>query len=264
MALSMSTWVAQPQRKSQPTAVYERRLGLNEAAFYWDSIFNGTADTLDSSELEFEPSQFEQLTSRENVSRTWCAIKQRFPLIGATVDERSHDDLFFVVASEDLYRVRHPEEIVFKDIASAQEAEDFAHTVVVKKRQLSNDLLARVWVLRRTDTCNTCHVIFHVAHLITDGMANITLKKTFFDILCGGPSPRRDLLQQLALSESSQNLYPNLKYNLARRRWRKAIAQVISARRQSKVSVCFCKVEIRPLLTIFCRGDIHYQERSPM
>lgn len=238
MAHSMSTWIAQPQEDFQRGMVYERRLGLNEAGFYWDSIFSGTADTLDNSELEFDPSKFEQLISRENVSRTWCAIKQRFPLIGATVDERSQDDLFFVVGSQDLDRIRHPEEVIFKDITSEQDAENFAQTVIVKERQLSNDLLARVWVLRRTDTRNTCHVIFHVAHLITDGMANITLKKTFFDILCGAPFSRPDFLQQLALSESSQNLYPNLKYNLARRRWRTTIAQIISARRQSKLTVC--------------------------
>lgn len=237
----MSTWVAQPPQKSQTAAVYERRLGLNEAGFYWDSVFNGTADTLDSSELEFHPSKFEHLISRENVSRTWCAIKQRFPLIGATVKERSQDDLFLVVASQDLDRICHQEEIIFKDIASAQEAEIFAHTVITKERQLSNDLLARVWILRRTDIQYTCHIIFHVAHLITDGMSNITLKKTFFDILCGASFTRPDLLQRLALSESSQNLYPNLKYNLARRRWRIAIAQVISARRQQKLTVCFAK-----------------------
>ncbi|KAF8965262.1 hypothetical protein BDZ97DRAFT_1812891 [Flammula alnicola] len=175
--------------------------GQNSLGFYWDSVFERTADTLQHAEVGIDPAKFDEAISSSNISRTWANLKQQFPLLGAQIEERDANSVFFQC---------RPGEITFQDITSSQEALDIANKMIAKDRLLTNDLLARIFILRRTDAPNLFHLLIHVAHSITDGMSNITIMKTFLDQIFW------DITQQLALSESSENF-------LAKRRWRRAL-----------------------------------------
>lgn len=211
-------------------------MGLTEVGFYWDAVFSRTADTLQHVEVQVHPSRSQHLFEPSNVAKTWAYIKYKFPLLGALLEERGEDSIFFVVSEENLRTIRSGE-ITFQKISSAQEAADIADKVIVQEKLLSNELLARIFVLERSDLSGSFHILFHVAHSITDGTSNLTLVKTFLDELCHETSGEIDLNHQLQLSVASEDLRPHLKYSLARRRWRKAIASVISSRRASSFKV---------------------------
>jgi hypothetical protein len=217
--------------------VYERPLGLTELGFYWDSVFERTADTLQHADVEIESSKFEEVTSLSNLTKIWTKLKQQFPLLGARLDERGDGSVFFVVTADNLKNCR-PAEVSIRNISSVQEALDIVDTIITgRKHDLSNNLLARLVVLRRMDQKNHIHMLLHVAHCITDGMANITILTTVLNHLCGTVNTSAwDLNDRLALSTASEELGQR-KFNLARRRWRIAIASVISARRASRLTV---------------------------
>ncbi|CAA7267551.1 unnamed protein product [Cyclocybe aegerita] len=211
-----SPWKLQPTSTAE-NPVYERLLGLTERGFYWDSIFDRTADTVHYAEIELTSEQT-ALLQQDNIVQAWVDLKQQFPLLGARLEERDQDSVFFVVEAQNLRRSR-PEEVSFYDISSADEALDHVERINVQERLLSNDLLARIFILRRTDRPDTIHALIHGAHSITDGMANITILKTFLDRLC----------------RTSKDLNPHLKLSVARRRWRMAMATVIYAMRNRKL-----------------------------
>ncbi|KAF8201727.1 hypothetical protein BJ912DRAFT_514561 [Pholiota molesta] len=225
----------QPNSKESLGLIYERPLGLLELGFYYDSVFQGTADTLQHSEIGIDRIKAEDVFSYTNISRTWTNLKQQFPLLGARIEERDEDSTYFVVEAENLRQCRS-EEITFQDITSAQEADDMMKRIIVKERLLTNDLLARIFILRRTDVVDVFHIFLHVAHSITDGMSNITILKTFFNQLCRQDSPTQtwNLTRQLALSEASENLYPQLKMSISKRRWRLAVAKILATKRMGK------------------------------
>jgi hypothetical protein len=225
----------QPNSKESLGLIYERPLGLLELGFYYDSVFQGTADTLQHSEIGIDRIKAEDVFSYTNISRTWTNLKQQFPLLGARIEERDEDSTYFVVEAENLRQCRS-EEITFQDITSAQEADDMMKRIIVKERLLTNDLLARIFILRRTDVVDVFHIFLHVAHSITDGMSNITILKTFFNQLCRQDSPTQtwNLTRQLALSEASENLYPQLKMSISKRRWRLAVAKILAIKRMGK------------------------------
>lgn len=225
----------QPNSKESLGIIYERPLGLLELGFYYDSVFEGTADTLQHTEIGIDPIKTKDIFSYTNISRTWINLKQQFPLLGARIEERDEDSIFFVVEAENLRQSRS-EEITFQDITSAQEADDTMKRIIVKERLLSNDLLARIFILRRTDVVDVFHVFLHVAHSITDGMSNITILKTFLNEVCRQDSPAQtwNLTRQLALSEACENLYPQLRMNIAKRRWRLAVAKILATKRMGR------------------------------
>ncbi|KAF9484726.1 hypothetical protein BDN70DRAFT_849389 [Pholiota conissans] len=233
----LGSWCLQrPKSKEQAgTPIYERPLGLLEQAFYWDSVFKRVADTLQHVEVGVDPFKIKDAFGYTNVSRTWVELKQQFPLLGARIEERDEDSIYFVVEAENLHRCL-PGEIIFLNIASAQEAQDIMESVMIEDKALTNNFLARIYILKRTDTENVFHVFIHVAHSITDGMSNITIMKTFFNEMCrqNAPPLSWDLTRQLALSEASENLYPQLKMSIAKQRWRLAVAKIISANRMDR------------------------------
>jgi hypothetical protein len=230
-----SSWRSLPTNNHQ---VYERPLGLTELCFYWDSVYERIADILQHTEIEIESSKFEEATNLSNLTKIWTKLKQQFPLLGARLDERGDGSVFFVVTADNLNKCR-PSEVTVQNISSPQQALDIVDKIITgRKHDLSNNLLARLVVLRRTDQKNHIHMLLHVSHCITDGMANSTILTTILNHLCGTVNaPAWDLNDRLALSTASEELGPQRKFNLARRRWRIAIASVISARRASRLMV---------------------------
>ncbi|KDR81680.1 hypothetical protein GALMADRAFT_239796 [Galerina marginata CBS 339.88] len=231
MDFSTSSW----KRRTGSTTVYERPLGLTELRFYWDGVFERTADTLQHAEVEIDPTKFHEAIHPSNISRTWTDLKLQFPLLGAQAEERDDDSIYFVVSAENLKNCR-PGEITFQDIASQHEAGDLVDRMIGQDTLLSENLLACIYVLPRTDLPNYVHLVIHVAHCITDGMSNITILKTFLDRLCQGSPPAPELRQRLSLSVASEDLIPQRKFSVARNRWRKAIANIIVTKRNSRLT----------------------------
>ncbi|KAG5647225.1 hypothetical protein DXG03_000760 [Asterophora parasitica] len=143
-----STWT--PRRTVYPR-IFERPLGITEHGFYWDSRFNGTADVLQHAVVEILGPTNQTIFDVENVTRTWQSLKQQFPLLGSRMEESiSGDSVSFVVAEDQLENCG-PGEISFHSVHSMSEAHEFADDVVNGERLLSNDLLARIVILSRTD-----------------------------------------------------------------------------------------------------------------
>ncbi|PPR03611.1 hypothetical protein CVT24_007727 [Panaeolus cyanescens] len=232
----MSSWVLN-EKSTHDHPVYERPLGSTELGFYWDTVCDRTADTLQHLSIECSPKDFKTLLDINRIQTVWSYLKQRFPLLASQIEPRENGLASFVLASRDLHRNR-PGEVTWEKIESAWQAKHMADQLIRAKQHLSDDLLAAVFILERTDAHNAFHIILHVSHCITDGMANGSLVRTFLDLLCTLPPPEApQLLRQLSLSLASESVFPTIQYNAARRRWRMAIARVILQRRAE----CFSK-----------------------
>jgi len=213
---------------------YERILGLNELGFYWDAVFSRTADCLQNTFIESASSE---LFSVENVHRAWVALKQKYPLVGSRLNEISTDDVRFVV-DEAWLRSCSPGEVVFKTCSSEEETRMFVDSILNKEQVLSNDLLACLFIIQRTDKPTYFHTMLHVAHCITDGMSNMSMLSTFLDYLSGGvPANEPVLEERLKLAVASETLYPDLRSNLAKRRWHRAMGMVLLTIRNTKLTV---------------------------
>ncbi|KIK65679.1 hypothetical protein GYMLUDRAFT_39184 [Collybiopsis luxurians FD-317 M1] len=69
--------------------VYERLLGPNEVGFYWDSVYRGTADTLQHAIIEGVEGEAEmEIPKESDVRAAWTSLKMRYPLLGARIEER--------------------------------------------------------------------------------------------------------------------------------------------------------------------------------
>ncbi|KIK08290.1 hypothetical protein K443DRAFT_672778 [Laccaria amethystina LaAM-08-1] len=216
---------------------YERRLGVTELGFYWDTVFERTADTIQHVELEIQQSDRMDLVDLRNVGNAWLTLKQQFPLLGARLEEREEGkEVFFVVDQAQLVRSR-PEEIEYRTVSSGEQAQAIVDKVVIEQC-LSNDLPAKVLFLPRIDQPNIFHIVVIVAHCITDGTANTTIIRTFLDYLCSASSRNTTwpLEQRLALSVASEEVDPNRHLSPAKKRWRRAIGYTIAALRASKIS----------------------------
>ncbi|KAJ4472090.1 hypothetical protein J3R30DRAFT_3523033 [Lentinula aciculospora] len=148
--LSTSAWIIRPSKNSTDpllsTYSYERLLGPNELGFYWDSAYQGTADTLQHAIVEEISQSQSQLNIQceENVRAAWVTLKTRYPLLGATIEERlapgtlprahvaqdspsglSKEQVYFVVDPARLYTSEPPhahlQEVVFLSCGSEAE-----------------------------------------------------------------------------------------------------------------------------------------------
>ncbi|KII88404.1 hypothetical protein PLICRDRAFT_161464 [Plicaturopsis crispa FD-325 SS-3] len=223
----MAPWKASG---SVPNRVFIRPLGVTELGFHWDGQFSGTADCLDHIIVE-ERQPHGSLSSVENVSRAWVSMKQRFPLLGAQVDERGAvlGDVSFTVTEQRLKQIQ-PQELSFESVSSLDDARAFVEGILCGPRQLSSDLLARVYILNRVDEPTVFHVLIHAAHLIFDGMASKTATRVMLDTLASqdrGAIYVPPLEDRLAMVQSAESFVPPTKFSDSRRRWRKAIAAVI-------------------------------------
>lgn len=222
--LGSSTPMAWTLASSVPR-VFTRSVDNNEIGFYHDLRFNGTANIIECVTVK---TQSKSLFDKRNVARTWIALKQLYPLLGASMHEDPvTQDVSFHV-SEPRLSIIEPKEIQFGEASSANTAVEFLDALNSGPSQVSEDLLARLYVFSRRDEPDCFHVILHYAHLIIDGISGMTAVRMFFDILSLPPSSRiPDLETRLSLVIGAQNLGPSARMPLVRRRWRYAIAKVI-------------------------------------
>ncbi|KAF9644115.1 hypothetical protein BDM02DRAFT_3122422 [Thelephora ganbajun] len=217
-----------------PNRVFTRPLDNNEVGFFYDGTFNGVADMVEHYMVQTTQNSLFEFT---NVARTWIALKRIFPLLGAVTRETDYEatSASFTIVEANL-GVTRPGEIDLLTANSEVEVHNFVEQLISGPRQLSSDLLSRVYIFSREDNPGSYHVAIHIAHLITDGMSALTLVRTFFDILSLPPTIHiPDLEARLALCVGSENLNPHSNLPLARRRWRRAIGWVIHHIRDPKI-----------------------------
>lgn len=229
----MVHWEVSSNSSRCPHRIFERPLGLTELGFYWDGKFKGTADTLQHAIVEVENPH---LLGVHNVTRTWIALKRQFPLLGSYLSDRRDRGQVVFVVEESRLDIFGPGEITFQDISSPREAQEFVDNVVNGEGLLSDGLLARLFILARTDEKSHVHVLIHVAHCITDGIANANLLKNFLDILSSPPSHPCNIEERLALAIASEDLVPKIN-NTARERWYHAIGHTLALIRMEKITV---------------------------
>lgn len=218
------------------TCNYTRRLGNEELGFYWDSVFSGTATTIQDFEVTVSD---QSLLEEENVVRTWLRLKNMFPLIACKVVEHEGGAMFHL-AEERLSTIRRGE-VEFQDIQSDDDAAFFVDRLLNGPPLDCSELVSRILVLRRRDVPGKGRVMLPVAHCVTDGMANGTLVRTFCNELCAptiapdaGLKSIEDKLSPVLPLEA---LHPELQITRARMRWRLAVANVIAQLRQLKLTV---------------------------
>ncbi|KAF5393693.1 hypothetical protein D9757_000360 [Collybiopsis confluens] len=268
---------------------YERPLGLNETGFFWDTVYRGTADTLQHAIVEevaagTPPSAIQ---NEANVQAAWIALKEQYPLLGVRIEERARspssqaevqttdNEIYFIIDPSRLSSL-DPREVVFLTCSSREEAliledgisnefrwrdvQEWQRTVgnldinmnVVEAeddantngRILSNSLPACLFFIKRLDSPSTFHVMIHVAHLITDGIANSSILSGFLDLLSrkgniSSVSMEKDALEErLRLGVAAEALYPDLKpgYSRARKRWNRVLGKVLLGLRTAKMN----------------------------
>ncbi|KAF9535273.1 hypothetical protein CPB83DRAFT_1399 [Crepidotus variabilis] len=232
-AFSHPAWTV--SSKLNEPQIYERPLGLVESGFYWDTTCCRTGDVLGYSEIEVLEGDLKKITSFEKVNNTWISLKSQFPLLGANIEDRRDLGLHFVVSSDRL-RNYSPNEVSFLEVSSQAEAILFADKVLSSKdgeHLLSNDLLARIFILLVKGSSDRFYFIFLVAHAITDGIANRTILRTFLENIVREASTELspfNLQSQLALSVASEDVDPGRKFSISKQRWKKAVGLIIGRR----------------------------------
>ena len=219
--------------------IFTRSLDTLELGFFYAGKLNGVTDVVEN---YLVVTCDESLFLPENVSRAWVATKQIFPLLGAAVQELESEtpSALFLVSELDL-NIVHPDQTAFGVVHSEEEAHLLRDQLISGTRQLSDDLLARLYIYARTDKPGHFHAFFHHSHFIIDGISALTLIRTFFDILSLPPySAVPDLQTRLALCVGTHSLNPNRHLSHARMRWRRAAGQIIHQNRRSKLKVWFC------------------------
>ncbi len=217
---------------------YSRRLGNEEQGFYWDSVFSGTATTIQSFEVDVAD---QALLGEQNVARTWLRLKNMFPLIACKVVEGvGADDVSFHLDKARLKTIRCGE-VEIHDIQSDKDVDFFTDSLLNGPPLDCSNMVSRVLALRRRDRPGLCRILLAVAHLVTDGMANATLVRSFCNELCT-PSiaPEEGLKtmeERLASLRPLEDLRPILRITPARIKWRWAVANVIYQLRQQKLTV---------------------------
>jgi hypothetical protein len=176
--------------------------------------------------------------SPANIERAWISLKLKFPLLGSCILQRPDQSLWFAV-DENRLRVCGPGEIHTHDVVSAEEAQVISSNILNSPRILSNDLLACLFIFRRTDDLEHFHVLIHAAHTITDMNANAALLRTFLDNLASAKADVEtwNIGDRLALSSSCEDLNPVHYLSIAQQRWRLAAGAVIWNNRMSKLQV---------------------------
>ncbi|TDL25416.1 hypothetical protein BD410DRAFT_819988 [Rickenella mellea] len=222
-------WSSDPSHE-----VYRRPLGNTELGFYWDSVFSGTADTIQHVEVDVTDDHHDHF-SQENVRRSWLYMKTKYPLLGCTVEEAMDSQLVeFVIPQRFASELS---DVEFRDVNSWAAVRDFVNFLANGPRQLSSRSVSRLWVFRRVDLTNHFHIVILVAHLITDGIANLTIVRTFLDTLCSNHQtlPSYDLREKLSNLLPLESLHPVLNLTTPKRRWRIAIARVLFDLKQAKL-----------------------------
>ena len=245
------TEVGDPATNSQ---AYERKLGTTEYGFYWDSVFNRTADVAYHAEVQLRGNRSTHIFDPSHIRSVWARLKTKYPLLAARTEERG-DDVFFVVSRERL-EIVGPRELIFGSVEGRDDAYQAARKLVTTEWDLSKDLLAQIHFLQAVDG-QTFHLIIHIAHLITDGTSNVSLVRSFLEELSSLDGPQKyHLPERLRLATPLEALFPSVDYTAAKRRWHRAIGLVIAQRRMSKISVIYSTFSMY-WINYFCIGRTH-------
>ncbi|TBU50776.1 hypothetical protein BD309DRAFT_944652 [Dichomitus squalens] len=214
---------------------YVRPLGLNEHTFYFDRVFNGTADILWRYLVqETDRAKGTPLFSEDNVKRAWATLKQWYPLFAVHMDDsRGPDAVQFVVSERDVSDYR-PGEVNFLSAKSREEVEAYIWVLQRDKPTEDHHLISRLFVFQLDGQPGTYEILIRVAHAVADGISGATVARTFFDVLSSPPTPIPKLEDRLAMAVPSDELNPTRKLSPARQRWRRAIAQSIFLNRRGR------------------------------
>lgn len=222
---------------------FRRPLGPLELSFYWDTAFNGVAVLTNHLEFDVDSSCEAALASREYVESSWIRMKQRYPLLGASVEELPGSEVVEFVVKECALRFVRPGELNFLDtFNSVKDVNFFEEQLRNGSTVLDNEFLARVWIGQQKDTPRRYHIFIPTVHFITDGIGNAMVARRLCqelsslskDTALKGP-PLAVRLESLLPAEA---LSPVAKLSVVRRRWRLAISKVIQDRRLSRLTVC--------------------------
>ena len=228
--------------------VWSRPLGMAESAFYYDHMLNGTATTSMNVHLRTtDPSS--GMFSQENVRRAWRSVRQRLPLLCTRIEERRSaapsTDLearehnpHFVLHEADIQE-KADETLLFGTVDSFEEVDVFIQAIQDGPRYISRDAISKMHILQRTDRPQgtEAHVVFVLAHCITDSLGTSTVLRTFFDTLASKREhPYLPLEARLALYRPLEEKVPYGNLSLARRRWRNAIGWAIHSVRKRNIT----------------------------
>lgn len=240
--LKVEGWRSIGGDSSTQATAWRRPLGITEYGFYWDTVLDGTATMIDHLEIEAEASFEHDLFSRTNIETAWLRLKQRFPLLGVSVEEVPCSDRVEFSLTEEQLRSIRPGEINRRfGLRSAEDVVHFSDELRSCESVLDPTCLAKVWVGQQLDLPRRYHVWIIISHCITDGMSDATVVREFcqelgslsYGRIVQGP-PLEIRLKRLIPAEA---FAPSAMLSLPRRRWRLAVAKVIQLRRQAKIAV---------------------------
>ncbi|KAI0362095.1 hypothetical protein OH77DRAFT_1491568 [Trametes cingulata] len=207
--------------------MFSRPLGLTETSFYYDRIFNGTADIVWHYGVEQTKTTHERhIFSEDNVKRAWATLKQYYPLLGSRMELKEDGAVVFIVAERSLSH-HQLDEVTFRTIDSAEEVEGLVWHNIRDKPMEDSHITARAFILQRRDKPGTYEVLFKAAHAISDGISGATIARSFFDVLCSPPIRVPALEKRLAMALPPEALDPAIKLSSARQKWRRAVGKVI-------------------------------------
>lgn len=215
---------------------FERPLGITEEGFYWDSVFDRTADTLRHAEVVVRGDSVEAVLSVPNLNKAWAVLKQRYPLLQAIIEERSQDEVVFIV--DPSRSAPDNQTDLFIEEVHALEVDLKVESLLNGQSPLSNTLLACVFVLKRSDKPSHAHILIHSAHSISDGVAHDTLLRELLQLLSDSDViPKHAWTERLVLSVATESLPPYQDSTPPKARWRRAIGQTIIENRRARMAV---------------------------
>ncbi|EJD06372.1 uncharacterized protein FOMMEDRAFT_165199 [Fomitiporia mediterranea MF3/22] len=234
------------------STVFRRPLGVTELTFYWDAVFNGVSTTIIYMALEATGDLSSEVFTRENIELSWIRLKQRFPMLAASVDELPGSECVeFVISEDSLYTVRDGEVNIIDDLQSAEDVSNLTIELQNGPPVLDNDIIAKAWIGQQKESPGLCHIFIAVAHCITDGMTGATLMREFCRELSSLSKESRimqkSLADRLSVLLSLEALNPNNTLSPAQRRWRYAAARVIHNLRQAKFTGGHTLPQIQPV-----------------
>jgi hypothetical protein len=212
-------------------------LGYTELTFHWDAVFSGTADCAQHLTIAVGREDGGVLPSSSDFRDIWLYIKRRFPLLGARVREDPGGQLVEFVVNESALSQLKDEEYGFVRASTPGAVHAYIEDAMNGPRKLSNDTLSSLFVVQRDDVPGTFHLVFCVAHTVTDGMANMNIARTFLHAVSSRTLPDvPDLAERLAMAVSSESLSPTLAFSPARQRWRNAVAKILWEKSQARMA----------------------------
>ncbi|KAL5526131.1 hypothetical protein ACEPAG_7469 [Sanghuangporus baumii] len=237
--LANLSWRRSARPQSGEGSVFRRPLGAGELRFYWDYVFNGTAVTTGHLVLEAEPEYEKRIFCKENIETAWMRMKQRFPLLAASVDELPDSKIVeFVLDEMSLHTVRRGEISFLDDLQSEEDANCLIDRLQNGPPVLTNEIIAKLMIGPERNSPHTYHAIIVISHCITDGVTGMTLKRELCQELAKlsqDPILEKPLEERLYTLLPVESLGPHSKDNLSRRRWFSAVAKIIYQLRQARL-----------------------------